>query len=91
MPEGTGAVAKKLWWCPPIEPAPDEGRALKTLLRRCVLCSRLSADAGVVRPALGAKLFRPPPVLFAPNILFVELRCTDWKPRSARLFPEDER
>lgn len=75
----------------PAWPEPCDMRDLKTLLRRCALCSKLGAEdsgAGVWKmDAPGAKLFRP---LLAPRPLLVELRCIDWKP-SARLVPEEER
>lgn len=69
---------------------PCEARDLKTLLRRCALCSKLGADgaAGVwKREAPGAKLFLP---LLAPPKLPIELRWTDGKP-SARFVPDEER
>jgi hypothetical protein len=61
----------------PVAPGPCDVRDLKTLLRRCALCSKFGVDegAGVWKTeAPGAKLFR---ALLAPKALLVELRCTD--------------
>lgn len=69
-----GAVWKKDCLMP-VCPEPCDMRDLKTLLRRCALCSKLGAaamGAGVWKmDAPGAKLFLP---LLAPKPLLVELR-----------------